>query len=121
MTYDPNNIFARILRGEIPSKKIYENDYTMVIHDAFPQAPVHALVLPKKAYESLTDFSTTATEEEIIAFHRAISISLKELELEDNGYRVIANSGAHGGQEVPHFHLHIIGGVKLGAMLPKAS
>lgn len=118
-TYDENNIFARILRGEIPSRKIYEDELVLAIHDAFPQAPVHALVLPKGAYVSMTDFSEKASQAEFSAMFAAVGKVVSALGLAEDGYRVIANTGSHGGQEVPHLHLHIIGGQKLGRILPK--
>ncbi len=119
MTYDPNNIFARILRGEIPNKTAYEDDYVLAFHDIAPQAPVHILVIPKGAYKSLHDFSAFATAQEITAFHRAIAKLVDEHELGTAGFRAIANSGLNGGQEVPHFHVHLVGGKALGAMLSK--
>lgn len=118
-TYDENNIFARILRGEIPSRKIYEDEHVLAIHDAFPQAPVHALVLPKGAYVSMTDFSEKASQAEFSAMFAAVGKVVAALGLAEDGYRVIANTGSHGGQEVPHLHLHILGGQKLGRILPK--
>ena len=118
-SYDPQNIFARILRGEIPSRKVYEDEHVLAIHDAFPQASIHILVLPKGAYVSMSDFTAQASDAEIVALNRAVAKIVRETGLQDGGYRVIANAGAHGGQEVPHLHLHIVGGEKLGPMLPK--
>lgn len=115
--YDSNNVFARILRGEIPCNKVFENNYALAFHDVSPQAPVHVLVIPKGAYVSIADFSQKAQAEEQAEFFAAVSAVIKKLELEDSGFRTIANTGEHGGQEVPHFHMHIIGGKKLGAML----
>ncbi|PZP54823.1 MAG: histidine triad nucleotide-binding protein [Micavibrio aeruginosavorus] len=117
MTYDDNNIFARILRGEIPSRKIYEDDFVLAFHDAFPKAPVHALVIPKGKYLNIDDFNAKASDAEILAFYRAIPKVVKEIGVSENGFRTIANTGSNGGQEVPHFHLHIVGGKTLGAML----
>lgn len=117
MAYDDKNIFARILRGEIPSKKILENDHVLAFHDAFPKAPAHALVIPKGAYTDIDDFNARATDAEIIALNRAIPEVVKALNLSEEGFRTIANTGVNGGQEVPHFHIHIVGGKKLGAMI----
>jgi diadenosine tetraphosphate (Ap4A) HIT family hydrolase len=117
MSYDNQNIFAKIIRGEIPCDKVYEDDYVLAFNDITPQAPIHILVIPKNAYVSLEDFSVSASAEEITAFHRAISQIIKDAELSENGFRAIANAGDHGGQEVPHYHLHILGGEKLGAMV----
>lgn len=118
MIYDDQNIFAKILRGEIPSTPVYEDDYVLAFPDIAPQAPVHILVIPKGAYVSIDDFGAKANPEEITAFYRAISKIAADHGLSENGYRVIANTGIHGGQEVPHFHAHILGGEKLGSMLP---
>jgi histidine triad (HIT) family protein len=117
MAYDPNNIFARILRGEIPCDKVFESEYALAFNDIHPQAPVHVLVVPKGAYESLTDFSAKASAEEIAGLHRAISKVVESKGLGEGGYRLIANTGANGGQEVPHYHVHILGGRALGPML----
>jgi diadenosine tetraphosphate (Ap4A) HIT family hydrolase len=115
--YDDNNIFARILRGEIPCNKIYEDDHVLAFHDIHPQAPTHALVIPKGKYISFADFAATAAPEEITAFFRATSAIAKDLGVEETGYRTICNIGPHSHQEVPHFHLHILGGRPLGRML----
>jgi histidine triad (HIT) family protein len=115
--YDDTNIFARILRGEIPCKKVYEDDFALAFHDINPQAPVHVLVIPKTPHVSLADFTATATPEQIAGFFRAVGQVAKQLDLEAPGYRVLANMGAHGHQEVPHFHMHIFGGHPLGPML----
>ena len=117
MAYDDKNIFARILRGEIPSNKILENENVLAFHDAFPKAPVHALIIPKGAYTDIDDFNSRASDAEIIAFNRAIHEVVKILDLVDTGFRTIANTGVNGGQEVPHFHIHILGGKKIGAMV----
>ncbi len=110
MTYDPNNIFAKILRGEIPNNTVYEDDHVLCFDDITPQMPVHCLIIPKGQYLSLTDFSATASDDEIIAFHRAIAKIIKIKGLSDDGYRAICNTDIDGGQEVPHFHMHILGG-----------
>lgn len=116
--YDSNNIFARILRGEIPCSKVYEDDHVLAFNDIAPKAPVHILVIPKGAYVSIDDFGTNAPAEEIKALYSAVAKIAEEKGLKDTGFRTIANTGLNGGQEVPHFHLHILGGKKLGAMLP---
>ena len=115
--YDDQNIFARILRGDIPSRRVHEDDWSLAFHDIAPQAPVHVLVIPKGRYVSLADFATGASDAEIAGFWRAVAKVAKQLELEAPGYRVLANMGAHSGQEVPHFHVHIFGGKPLGRML----
>lgn len=117
MTYDQNNIFAKILRGEIPCDKVYEDEFVLAFNDISPKAAVHVLVIPKGHYVSLEDFSETASSEEITGFHRAISKIVKDKNLSAKGFRAIANAGDHGGQEVPHYHVHILGGEKLGAMV----
>lgn len=117
--YDLNNIFAKILRGEIPCSKIYEDDFALAFNDIHPQAPVHALVIPKGAYLSISDFSQNADPEEIAGFFRAVGEVVKTLGIDGDGFRTIANTGLNGGQEVPHFHLHIMGGRVLGPMLTK--
>jgi diadenosine tetraphosphate (Ap4A) HIT family hydrolase len=115
--YDDANIFARILRGEIPSKKVYEDEWALAFHDIHPLAPVHVLVVPKGRYCSFADFSTQASAEEIAGFMRAVGKVAKQLGLEAPGYRLLANMGADSGQEVPHFHVHLFGGGPLGRML----
>lgn len=117
MTYDPNNIFARILRGEIPNKTVYEDDHVLAFEDVYPKAPVHILVIPKGEYISIADFSANASAEEITAFHRAVAKIVKDKNLDKEGFRSIANTGVNGGQEVPHFHLHILGGRAIGPMV----
>jgi diadenosine tetraphosphate (Ap4A) HIT family hydrolase len=115
--YDDGNVFARILRGEISSKKVFDDEWAYAFHDIHPQAPVHVLVIPKGRYVSLADFSAKANEAEIAGFFRAVGAVAKQLGLEAAGYRVLANMGEHSGQEVPHFHVHIFGGRPLGRML----
>lgn len=117
MAYDKENIFAKILRGDIPCDKIYEDDFSLAFNDINPQAPVHALVIPKGEYVSWDDFSAMATPDEITGFVRAVGTVAGKLGLSDNGYRVLSNIGANGGQEVPHLHVHIFGGKGLGPML----
>ena len=117
--YDSNNIFAKILRGEIPCNKIYEDDFAIAFNDIAPKAPVHVLVIPKGAYVSIADFSRDASAEEIAGLYKAVKV-VDQLGIEDSGFRTIANTGLNGGQEVPHFHLHILAGRILGPMvMPK--
>ena len=117
MAYDPNNIFAKILRGEIPNQTVYEDDYVLAFEDINPQAPVHVLIIPKEAYVSMMDFSERATQEEQSALIRAIGEVAKIKDVSVDGFRSIANTGSHGMQEVPHLHIHIIGGRSLGRMV----
>jgi len=119
MAYDPGNVFARILRGELPCQKVYEDDHVLAFRDIRPQAPVHILVIPKKAYVSLDDFATKGDDAELAAVLRAAGKIAHEQGLAETGYRILANTGPDGHQEVPHFHLHIFGGRDLGRMLPK--
>ncbi len=118
--YDPQNIFARILRGEIPCRKEYEDEHVLAFHDINPQAPTHVLVIPKGSYVSFADYSTRASAQEIAGFWRAVGHIARTLGVEAAGYRILSNIGADGGQEVPHFHVHIFGGRRLGRMVPKA-
>ncbi|MEE8504620.1 MAG: histidine triad nucleotide-binding protein [Kiloniellales bacterium] len=117
MAYDENNIFAKILRGEIPCNKAYEDDHVLAFHDINPQTPTHVLVIPKGAYESFDDFSEKASDGEIAALMRAAGKIARDEGVAEAGYRVLANTGADGLQEVPHFHLHIFGGRNLGRMI----
>ena len=114
--YDDQNIFAKILRGEIPNKTVYENDQALAFHDIQPQAPVHVLVIPKGAYVSLDHFARDASAEEQAGFMQAVAEVCRITEVTD-GFRAIANARRHGVQDVPHFHMHIIGGKQLGRML----
>lgn len=116
--YDDNNIFARILRGEIPCKKVHEDAWSLAFHDINPQAPLHVLVIPKGQYCSFADFSANASAEEIAGFVRAVGKIARDLGLEAPGYRLLFNMGEHSGQEVPHLHVHLFGGRPLGRMLP---
>jgi histidine triad (HIT) family protein len=120
MAYDPNNVFARILRGEIPCRKVFEDEHVLAFHDVNPQAPVHILVIPKGAYVSLDDFSATASDAEIAAFVRALGLVARNNGVAESGYRILANTGRDGHQEVPHFHVHVFGGRPLGRMIPKS-
>lgn len=117
--YDDSNIFARILRGELPSKKVYEDNHVLAFHDINPLAPVHILVIPKGPYVSWDDFTEKASDAEIAAFVRASGKIARDENLVEGGYRVLANTGLRGGQEVPHLHLHIFGGAPLGPMLAR--
>ncbi len=115
--YDDNNIFAKILRGDIPCSKIYEDEFALAFHDIRPQAPIHALVIPKGRYVSFADFGASATADEIFGFTRAVAAVAKQLGAEETGYRLIANMGWDSHQEVPHYHVHILAGRKMGVML----
>jgi histidine triad (HIT) family protein len=116
-TYDDNNIFAMILRGEIPNKTVYEDDFALAFHDINPQAPVHVLVIPKGKYISMADFTANADDAEIAGFMRAVGKTAEILDLPDPGYRLLANHGPHSHQEVPHLHVHIFGGKHVGPLL----
>jgi len=117
--YDDGNIFARILRGELPSRKVYEDEHVLAFHDINPLAPTHILVIPKGPYVSWDDFSEKASDSEIAAFVRAAGRIAREAGLVEGGYRLLANSGANSGHEVPHLHLHIFAGRPLGPMLAR--
>jgi diadenosine tetraphosphate (Ap4A) HIT family hydrolase len=117
--YDDGNIFARILRGEIPAKRVYEDEWAVAFHDTNPQAPVHVLVIPRKAWRSWADFSEGAGDAEIAGFVRAIGAVARQLGLEVPGYRLLTNAGLDAHQEVPHLHVHLFGGRHLGSMLAK--
>lgn len=113
MAYDKSNIFAKILKGEIPAHVVYEDDYCLAFRDIDPKALVHVLVIPKGEYTDIHDFITHASQETIYGYFQGLKNTLHALNLVDNGFRVTANTGEHGGQEVPHFHMHICGGEKL--------
>jgi diadenosine tetraphosphate (Ap4A) HIT family hydrolase len=117
--YDIDNVFARILRGEIPSRKVYEDEHVLAFHDTNPLAPTHVLVIPKGPYVSWDDFSERASNEEIAAFVRAVGRIAREAGLVASGYRLLANVGGDAGQEVPHLHVHIFAGRPLGPMLAR--
>ena len=117
--YDDSNIFARILRGEIPNKTVYEDEWALAFHDINPQSPVHILVIPKGAYVSWDDFTAKASDGEVAGFIRAVGHVARAAGLVDPGYRLLANIGQHGHQEVPHLHIHIFGGRAMGIMLPR--
>lgn len=118
-SYDDQNVFAKILRGEIPNKTVYEDEWALAFHDINPQAPLHVLVIPKGAYVSWDDFSAKAPAEEIAGFIRAVGHVAREAGLVEPGYRLLANIGGHGHQEVPHLHVHLFGGRPLGPMLAR--
>ena len=119
--YDDTNIFARILRGEIPCDKVHDDSHVLAFLDIRPQAPVHILVIPKGKYVNAADFGAKASPEEITAFWRAVSKITSDQDLPASGFRLIANTGLNGGQEVPHFHVHILGGKPLGPMLARTA
>ena len=119
MTYDDQNIFAKILRGEIPATLIYEDEWAVAFPDINPQAPEHLLVIPRGPYVNMIDFTTRATDQEISGFFRAVGKVAKAAGLDDDGYRILANAGPDSHQEVPHLHVHIFGGKRLGPMLVK--
>lgn len=115
--YNDQNVFAKILRKEIPAKIIYETPFSLAFYDAFPKVPTHVLVIPKGAYSEMNHFLKCAKDEEILDFWKAVHHVLSLLSLPPQGFRIISNSGANGGQEVPHFHVHLCGGKELGPML----
>jgi diadenosine tetraphosphate (Ap4A) HIT family hydrolase len=115
--YDPNNVFARVLRGELPCKKVYENDHVLAFEDIRPLLPTHVLVIPKGAYVTMDDFTAQASGEEIAALFRAVGTVARLRGVDAGGYRVIINSGANGHQEVPHLHVHVLGGRPVGRMV----
>lgn len=117
MTYDPENIFAKILRGEIPCNKVYEDEFSLAFHDINPQAPTHILVIPKGDYVSMDDFTAKASADLVAGFFRAVGQVARDAELVEPGYRILGNAGTNAHQEVPHLHIHIFGGKPLGPML----
>ncbi len=119
LPYDDSNIFARILRGEIPSSKVYEDEFALAFHDIAPAAPIHILVIPKGPYVSWDDFSANASDAEISGFVRAVGQVARDNGLVEPGYRLLANTGGHAGQEVAHLHVHLFGGAALGPMLAR--
>lgn len=118
--YDDGNIFARILRGELPSKTVYEDEFALAFHDISPQAPVHLLVIPKGRYVSWDDFTAQASDAEVAGFIRAVGHVARAAGLVPPGYRLLANIGGHGHQEVPHLHVHIFGGRQFREMIPQS-
>jgi histidine triad (HIT) family protein len=119
LPYDEQNIFAKILRGEIPARKVYEDEHALAFHDINPLAPTHILVIPKGAYVSWDDFSANASAEEIAGFVRAVGKVARDAGTVESGYRLLANAGLDSGQEVPHLHVHIFAGRPLGPMLAR--
>jgi histidine triad (HIT) family protein len=119
LPYDDQNILAKILRGEIPNRTVYEDEWALALHDINPQAPVHVLVIPKGAYVSFEDFSANASDAEIAGFNRAVGHTARELRLAQSGYRLISNIGWDSHQEIPHLHFHILGGKALGPLLAR--
>jgi diadenosine tetraphosphate (Ap4A) HIT family hydrolase len=119
MVYDPQNIFAKILRGEIPCSKVYEDEHVLAFDDIAPQAPVHTLVIPKGPYASVSEMSAEASAEELAALMKALGTVAALKGVKDSGYRVIANTGQDGAQDVPHLHFHILGGRPIGPMIKR--
>ena len=115
--YDPSNVFAKILRGEIPCRKVYEDEWALAFHDLNPLAPTHVLIIPKRPYCSFIDFAGSASADEIAGFVRAVGRVARDLGLEETGYRTLSNAGTNAGQEVGHLHIHLFGGRPLGRML----
>ena len=114
--YDENNIFAKILRKEIACDKVYEDEFSLFFNDIRPQAKVHVLGIPKFPCKTFSDFLKNADDKNISSFFKSIQLVISKLNIEENGYRLITNSGEHGGQEVPHFHVHILAGEKIGSL-----
>lgn len=119
-TYDPQNIFAKILRGEIPNKTVLETEHTLAFHDIYPQAPIHVLVIPKGPYVTYDHFCAEASDAEIVDYARTVAKVCDMLGVAEDGWRLISNAGANAIQEVPHLHVHILGGRNLGRMLQPA-
>jgi diadenosine tetraphosphate (Ap4A) HIT family hydrolase len=119
LPYDDQNIFAKVLRDEIPSKRVYEDEWAVAFHDINPQAPIHVLVIPRGPYVSWDDFSARASDAEIAGFVRAVGTVARDLGLVAPGYRLLANVGLHGHQEIAHLHVHLFGGQALGPMLAR--
>ena len=117
MAYDPQNIFAKILRGELPCDKVYEDDHALAFKDINPRRRIHVLVIPKAPYVSFDDFSAEASDAEIAGFTRAVGQVARDLGIAEPGYRILANTGSDGGQEVPHYHVHMFGGERVGPMV----
>ena len=117
LPYDPDNIFAKILRGELPCNRVYEDDFALAFHDIRPQAPVHVLVIPKGQWVSWDDFTARAEDSEIAGFMRAVGEVTRQIGVDGPGYRLMVNMGGHGHQEVPHLHVHVFGGRQLYQMI----
>lgn len=120
MAYDSQNIFAKILKGQIPCRKVLENEWGLAFHDIAPKAPLHVLLIPKGPYENAQDFYKNATAQEIVGFYRFADSVIDHLEVREGGYRLLSNCGLNGGQEVPHFHIHLFAGRPLGPMLAQS-
>lgn len=120
MAYDENNIFAKILRGELPCNKVYENEHALAFHDINPLMPVHVLVIPKGHYVTLNDFTDQGAPEALAGFLQAVGESARIVGVEADGYRIVANNGRHAHQEVPHFHVHIFGGREISGRMIKS-
>ncbi len=118
-TYDPENIFAKILRGEIPNRTVLETDHSLAFEDIYPQAPIHVLVIPKGPYVTYDHFAAEASDAEIVDYTRTIAACCEKLGVAADGWRLISNAGQNAIQEVPHLHVHILGGRNLGRMLEK--
>jgi len=116
MSYNPDNIFAKILKGDLPCQRVYEDEHVLAFNDINPKAPTHVLILPKGAYTSLLDFSVRATSDEIAIFFQTVAKIAELLKMHEKGFRLVSNTGIDAGQEVPHFHVHLLGGQKLGPM-----
>ena len=121
MAYDDGNVFARILRGELPCDKVHESEHALAFRDINPLAPIHVLVIPKGKYASMDDFTARASAEEVAGFFRAVGETARKLGADTSGYRILANHGRDANQEVPHFHVHLFGGAPLGPMLKRVS
>ena len=117
MTYDENNIFARILRSEIPCNKILENDFALAFSDINPQAPIHILIIPKNSYINFYDFTKNDQIKEVELFWKLVNDVIKQENIDNKGFRIITNSGSDGNQDVPHFHVHLLGGKNMGRMI----
>ncbi|CAA6604823.1 Uncharacterized 13.2 kDa HIT-like protein in hisE 3'region [Rhodospirillaceae bacterium LM-1] len=121
MTYDPQNVFARILRGELPCRKLDEDQHSLAFEDIHPLTPTHALVIPKGPYESLLDFADQASDAELASLVRLLAKVARDKQVDRTGFRVIANTGSDGGQDVPHLHFHVLGGRRVGPMVKRPS
>ena len=117
MDYDPNNIFAKILRGDVSCERVYEDSFCLAFHDISPQAPIHVLVIPKGEFTCFDDFTTNASPSLLMGFFQSMGHVIQHLGVHKKGYRIIMNKGANGGQEVDHFHVHILAGKPLGVMI----
>ena len=119
LPYDDTNVFARILRGELPAKRVFENDHALVIHDLQPLSPIHLLAMPKGAYVSMDDFTARGSAEEVAALFAAVAEAARQTGANAQGYRIVSNVGKRGGQEIAHLHVHVLGGEPLGPILKR--